>query len=133
MFDIVWGSEKHDLTNWHIWTIQSNDGGTSFTIQNHNGRYLYAADELNYDKNRRRVFTCHKNKLNQTYWQITPVENAQFFTLRNIKHHEYLYSDSTYRDRPVSNKLGYQVFTWGGEVKGVMIKESHWKITAYQF
>ena len=67
----------------------------------------------------------------QGYWQISPVENGEFFTLKNTEHKEYLYADDEHKG--IHNIYtfyhGSGIFTWkGGKIEDEMIYESHWKI-----
>ncbi|XP_044734784.1 uncharacterized protein LOC123297257 [Chrysoperla carnea] len=110
-----------------LWIFRTDDGGDSFTIMNfYRGEYLYAAaDDLNYGKHRRSVFTWKPgDRVPEGSWKIKL--RGDYITLQNTYYYnEYLYSFQ-YRLGGYRNRI-YRVLTWGLGEYDLSI-ESDWKL-----
>ncbi|OAB79342.1 hypothetical protein WSTR_05300 [Wolbachia endosymbiont of Laodelphax striatellus] len=97
--------EKSDKFKWKI-----EPYGNDYSIMNVEfNEYLYAAsNDLNYDNNRRRVFTwIPGTKDSQSVWKIEPYDNNVY--IMNVDFKEYLYAASSYFN--YDDNRG-RVFTW---------------------
>ncbi len=96
--------------------------GDSYSIMNVGfNEYLYAVlDDLNYDKDRRRVFTwVPGGKDEQSLWRVEPYGDDIY--IMNVKSKEYLYA----ADYAKYDDNRRRVFTW---IPGEYIRQGTWKI-----
>ncbi len=117
VFTWIPGDKKDGELKWKI-----EPYGDSYSIMNVEfNEYLYAAsDDLNYDKDRRRVFTwVPGGKDEQSLWRVEPYGDDIY--IMNVKSKEYLYA----ADYAKYDDNRRRVFTW---IPGEYIRQGTWKI-----